>query len=301
MIGMKKTLKRMLAVLLLSILAACMPVSVQATTKRTTKKTASQKTTSKKTAAKKKTTSQSGKKKAAIQKNGWVKKKNRFYYYHNGKPLKGWQRLSGHTYYFGGNGVQRTSWRKIDNSFYCFGPDGGQNGYLLVNTQKNGITIGSNGKAQNLSGRAARKVKAMARISVCMDKIVGNGLAREKRLRRCYDYLRREVPYRSLTHYRKKDSNRDLWYVEAFLYYKYADCHMYASAFAYLANAIGYDNVVLIHALQHSWVRINGYYYDVSIGRLSPYSYRLFRMRSYNDMIDKYHYKVKTRRNLSKL
>lgn len=43
----------------------------------------------------------------------------------------------------------------------------------------------------------------------------------------------------------------------------YGNCFSFASAFAYLAKAIGYENVYCCNSGGHGWAEINGLIYDL--------------------------------------
>lgn len=241
---------------------------------------------------------------------GWVMKKNKCYYYVKNKPVTGVRKIGKRTYYFDSKGVQKVSWRKIGKDYYCFHSGEGSDGYMLTNTTWSGIKIGADGKAALPTDRAVRKMKVMVRISDFMDKIILNSKKRYKskrsKLKKCYDYLRKKYPYRFVSHYRSKDKNYDLWYVEALLKRRYADCHLYAFTFAYLANALGYQDVVVqtwhTKKYGHSYVILNdGKIYDVSLGRHNKKSYWLFGIskKKYYKKYPIYKSKKKTKRNIS--
>ena len=212
----------------------------------------------------------------AATKNGWIKKSNRYYYYENGKKVKGLKEINGKTYYFGKKGRQQYSWRKVGDNFYCFNAGYQTDGYMLKSTTKNGITLKKSGKAVISSERAQKKLEMMVRVSELMDTITkSKAYTQSKKLKLCYDYLRRNIPYRSASTLRLYDPDRDIYYVNLLLDNGYADCHPYAFTFAYLANALGYESIKVISAdnakvngtKPHSYVRIGKKYYDPSLGR----------------------------------
>lgn len=242
---------------------------------------------------------------AQAAKKGWKENsKKQWFYYRDGKALKGFQKIGKKHYYFSKKGVQGTSWRKIGSDYYCFKAANGKKGYMLTNTVKNGIQLGSDGKAVLSSERAEKKVKLMARISKYLDKIVSPGYSKKEKLKKCYDYLRYNIPYRFSGHFRKKDKNWDIWSANALLDNGYADCHPYACTFAYLANAIGYDKVRIQTAKKHTWVRIDKKYYDVSIAvRFFKNSYFLYAKdkESFMNYQEKHGYYLKLQVRLNRL
>ena len=212
----------------------------------------------------------------ARSKEGWVKEKEQWRYYTNGKKSKGLTRIGQKYYYFTKKGNQGTSWRKIDGAFYFFKTGRRSNAYMLKNTKKNGIKLGRDGKAILSSKRAKKKVKMMAAMSEYLDPLIKSSWSKKKKLTAVYDYMRRYVPYKFTTHFREKDKNWDIWCANKLLKNGYADCHPFACAFSYLANAIGYRNVIIESAKTHSWTRIGDEYYDVCIGRHNLRNYALF-------------------------
>ena len=248
---------------------------------------------------------------AKTVKNGWIKKSNRFYYYENGKKIKGLYTIDGQTYFFGKKGRQQTSWRKVGESYYYFNTAGYMTkGYMLKNTTKNGIKLKKNGKAVLSTPRAKKKVEMMVRVSELLDKVTREAYSQKKKLKLCYDFLRKKIPYRTASTIRLDDPDRDIYYVNLLLDNGYADCHPYASTFAYLANAIGYEKIKIISADNgkgahpHSYVRIGKKYYDPSLGRFEPKKYKFFglkssKMKKY--MKKYYHTKIRAKVLLSNL
>ena len=241
----------------------------------------------------------------AAKKKGWVRNsKKQWFYYRDGKALKGMQTIGKKTYYFSKKGVQRTSWRKIGKDYYYFKPAVGSKGYMLKNKKKNGIRLDADGKALLTSTRAQKKAAVMARASKFLDTIVTSGHSKQEKLKTCFDYLRYNIPYRFTSHFRKKDPNWDIWSANALMDNGYADCHPYACTFAYLANAIGYDKVYIQTAKKHSWVRIGSRYYDVSISvRFFKNSYFLYgkKKKPFMKYQEKHGYPLKLQVSLRKL
>ena len=241
---------------------------------------------------------------AAAKKTGWKKVKREWVYYQNGKKAKGLTRIGSKDYYFNEKGHQGTSWRKIQNDYYFFKTGRKTKGYMLKDTKVNGIRLDAQGKAILSSKRAARKAKLMAKISEYLDQHTKSSDTKKKKLRDIYDYMRRNIKFKFTTHFREKDRNWDIWCANKLLKNNYADCHPFACAFSYLANAIGYKDVMIESAKSHSWTRIGDKYYDVCIGRHNLRNYALFarpKDKFMVFMIERGHKKVKVRVHLDKL
>ena len=97
----------------------------------------------------------------AATKKGWVKTGKTFYYYKNGKKVKGWRTISKKIFYFDKKGKAVTGWKKLNGNYVYFKNTGkkGVKGRLLVKWQTiNGKRYyfkksGSNGsKTKKLTG-----------------------------------------------------------------------------------------------------------------------------------------------------
>lgn len=249
----------------------------------------------------------------AAPKKGWTKTSKGYTYYRDGKALKGLQTIGQKTYYFDSKGIQRTSWRKIGKNYYCFHAGTKTKGYMMVNSSRNGIKLGEDGIAILSSDRASAKAKTMSSVSKWLDSIIEKQKVVNKpqktQLKAVFDYLRKTLPYRFVSHFRTKDSNWDLWSVEYAMKYKRADCHPFACSFAYLANALGYNDITVFSwytkkygGQGHSWVRIGKTrIYDVSLSRFNKKSYKLFGMKESTYKKKYPYYKIKHTMKLSDL
>ena len=93
-------------------------------------------------------------------------------------------------------------------------------------------------------------------------KCTDSSMSREEKLRAAFDYIKtsylegvpHDPPYRELD-----------WPVvcanDLFVYGK-GDCFSYGAAFAYMAKAIGYEDVYACNSGGHGWAEIEGKYYD---------------------------------------
>ncbi len=237
---------------------------------------------------------------------GWVTQKSGYtYYYRNGQKLTGIQTIGSKVYYFDENGIQRTSWRSDGEHYYYFRVGKKSKGSMLVNGMRNGIQLGPDGAAILSSPRAQEKARLMSAVSAWLDSIIrarkAAKLSRREKLRAVFDHLRKHYPYRYVGHFRKTDPNWDIWSVDFMMAHHYADCHPFACSFAYLANALGYNNIVVFSwytkkfgGQGHSWVKIGkDRIYDVSLARHDKKSYELFGMKEKTYSSKYYFYKKK--------
>ena len=205
-----------------------------------------------------------------------------------------------HWSYFGENGWLRTGWQQMGQG--TSNPDGknskhwsyfGPNGWIRTGMQTMGTSTNPDGKCkQHLSyfggnGWLAdnkaftyNKVqyiadsrgwltqvkseydKTLVRAHQLVAKITNNSMKKKKKLRVCYDYfLKNYFDVRPRTpHY--SGQGWHIIYANDIFNNKKGNCYSYASAFAFTAKAIGYDNVYAAHGAQHGWAEINGLVYD---------------------------------------
>lgn len=108
---------------------------------------------------------------ASKKKNGVLYEAGKYYWYQDGKKVRGWYKENGKWYYFL-NSFNRAEnlWRKIDNNLYYFD----QNGVMLTNTTTNikGITYKFN-KGGSLASSSSQ-IKINKVIEVAKSKIGSN-------------------------------------------------------------------------------------------------------------------------------
>lgn len=194
-------------------------------------------------------------------KSQWVKTNGNLYYYDkNGKKLKGLKKISGKYYYFDSKYVQRVGWQKINNDYYYFNIAHGKKGYMQKSKTVDGITLDKNGKAKKTSD-ALDKLGILIKANQVVEKITNANMTRTQKLKKCFDYTKTTYKY---TTWRKFSAvkNWERAYAKDMFYKGRGNCFSYASAFAYLANALGYTNLYVVSSGGHGWVEINGKVYD---------------------------------------
>lgn len=226
---------------------------------------------------------------------GWVKTTRGYQYYdETGKLVKPGKNskykiftVGTKSYAVNSKGYQVYGWRKIDGKYYYFNYRYGKKGYMLKDTTVNAITLKPKGTAKFNGKRYKRKARILAHFSEWMDEITEDIplASRKEKLKASYDYLRR-LRYKNVGKLRRNDPNRDLWCCEYVYSTHTFDCHTAAATFAYFALTLGYTDVKW-HTMiwnprignQHSFVQINGKYYDPSLGRHNLKSYKLYAMK----------------------
>ncbi len=216
---------------------------------------------------------------AAVKKNQFVKSSNGNVSYYNakGSKVKGLVTIKGKKYYFDSKGIQREGWRCIKSKYYFFRQANGSGGYMMKSTKINGIRLKNNGTA-SYNKEQLRKLKLMVYSSNIADKVTNNKMTKAQKLKACF---RKAVSYNYGDGFDFVNvSNWDVWYGERMLYRGRGDCLGFASAFAYLANAVGYQ-AYTVSSGGHGWAEIKGKVYDPDWAKVTG-NINLYCGMSYN-------------------
>lgn len=144
-----------------------------------------------------------------------------------------------------------------------------------------------------LSGRArpvrSEEDKTLFRALQFRAQVVQPGMTQEEELRACYEAVKacREMQPR-YPHLRTMD-----WpsvYANDIFDNGAGNCFSFAAAFAYLAKAVGYEEVYVCNSGGHGWAEIDGKIYDPEWARSRP-NYDLFGL-SYDTALGSTYYKV---------
>ena len=117
-----------------------------------------------------------------------------------------------------------------------------------------------NGKA--MEGMSPESLATLQRAQAVVASITNDSMTREEKLRVCFDYVK--IAYGEskprVPHYRGMD-----WpviYANDMFLNGSGNCLSYGAAFAYMAKAIGYEEVYCCHSGGHGWAEIDGLVYD---------------------------------------
>ncbi len=207
-------------------------------------------------------------------------------YYLGGKLAHGEIKVGGKKYNFN-QGVYRSGLQKIDGKTYYFDSDGNikKNGIVGSDkdgwyyADKNGVInmnyvdgieykgkkwIVSNGKAKKVSTQSDKVLYSAAKE---VAKVTKPEMSKEKKLKACFDYSQKNyIELRPRTpHYKGLDW--PIVYANDMFIRGAGNCFSYAAAFAYMAKAIGYEEVYLCNSGGHGWAEIDGLVYDPEWGR----------------------------------
>lgn len=138
-------------------------------------------------------------------------------------------------------------------------------------------------------GKANEELKGEAlatflRAQAVVAGITNDGMTKEQKLRVCYDYVKVAYPEIKprIPHYTGMD-----WpviYANDMFVNGAGNCCSYAAAFAYMAKAIGYDEVYCCNSGGHGWAEIDGLVYDPEWSKWH-HAYDYFAL-SYNTRTD---------------
>lgn len=248
------------------------------------------------------------------EKNGWVTlSRNRKRYYRNGKLLKGmhkiegktyyffedsgtmatkWRTIKGKRYYFGTNGVRRQGVQKIGKRWFFFYPNGVMRDKGPVNYKGRTYYLDKNGAIEarkrgsiyyHADGTRMKKAEGyeyetLLTARKIVNQITNSSMSKSQKLETCFRWVMSKY-YRIVRPFTKPEG----WIAEyANDHFKKGsgDCFSDASAFAYLAKALGYKKVYVCvddtktdgTSEGHCWAEINGLVYDPLFAEAKSFS-----------------------------
>ena len=204
-----------------------------------------------------------------------------------------------HWSYFGSNGWLRTGMQVMGAGS---NPDGknkhhlsyfGDNGWLVVDK------VFTYSKVQYMSDTRGwltqvktEHEKTLARAMQLVAQVTNNGMTKEQKLRACYVHIRDGYPEYNprIPHFAGQG-----WHItyanDIFVGKdgrKGGNCISVGAAFAYMAKAIGFENVYAVNGTGHGWAEVNNLVYDAEWERHHSGSYYAV---NYNDTVGKQKYK----------
>ena len=197
----------------------------------------------------------------------WVSKKGQCYCYKNGKKLKnGIFTINNKKYYFDKNGKQKIGWRKIGKKNYFFNIKPAEKGYMIKGKTVDGVKLKKNGQASPNTNRAKMKLPMMIEVQKLADSLLDWRLTRTKQLRKAYDFV--NTYFHSIgSPNLGNGGDWDILYANSMLSRNGGNCYAHAAIFGYLANALGFKNVLIQNSTGHAWTQIGDKWYDPSYER----------------------------------
>ena len=181
-------------------------------------------------------------------------------------------------YYFNEKGIQQNGWQKIKGDYYFFQIRNGCYASMVTSRRVNGIYLTKSGEAR-YNSEEKRKLNLMVTANQVMRRVTKRNMSKPEKLWRCY---LKAVSYGyggtgNDYDFRYYYSNWDVSYAEDMFYRGHGDCFAFASAFAYLANAVGFEAKV-ISSGGHGWAEIKGEVCDPNWAKGTGHIERYYRM-----------------------
>ena len=237
-----------------------------------------------------------GRKKYRTNKNGVILKdrlvtvdKQVYYLNKNGVMKKGWKTFQSKKSYFGPNGARVTGLQKIGKKRYYFNKKGiMQTGTKKVKSttyylNEKGVLLAkkTGSKYYHANGRKMDRLQAqdfetLQTAKSIAARITTPQMTQAQKLKKCFDWVisKPYITYRGFSNFKGWPAV----YANDHFIRKGGNCHSDAAAFAYLAKALGYQNVYVCvdsdgrGGLGHGWAEINGLVYDPLFAEAKSYS-----------------------------
>ena len=169
-------------------------------------------------------------------------------------------------------------WQKIKGDYYFFQIRNGCYASMVTSRRVNGIYLTKSGEAR-YNSEEKRKLNLMVTANQVMRRVTKRNMSKPEKLWRCY---LKAVSYGyggtgNDYDFRYYYSNWDVSYAEDMFYRGHGDCFAFASAFAYLANAVGFEAKV-ISSGGHGWAEIKGEVCDPNWAKGTGHIERYYRM-----------------------
>lgn len=217
--------------------------------------------------------------------NGLITVNGKSFNFENGTLRTGYQKINGKTYYYNSAGIlQKNGIVGSEKDGYCYADKNG----VIDFTYRNGVTSGGydwlvvDGKAYKVEDE---NDEVLFKALKLVDYICDRDMSKSEKLRACFDYLQ-DDNYTELNP-RIPDYTGMDWpiiYANDIFDDDQGNCLSFAAAFAYMAVAIGYDEVYGCHSGGHGWCEINNLVYDPEWG-MHNFDYSYYGM-SYDEDCD---------------
>lgn len=236
-----------------------------------------------------------------LKKRGWhIVNNKKYFLLSDGKRAKGWTKVGGKYLYFQTNGLQRKQRGlfKAGGSVYCLKADfsratgmywvNGKRYYFhtktgkLIKDQKI-LVVDNKYYSADKDGVITRlnplEAQAALEAQKIINKCTNSSMSREQKLRACFNYTLWNIKYKTDPFDKAKFEVKDWQYQRVIQACKsgfVGNCYAFACIFAACAKELGYEPYVIVAAVDHGFVQINGLYYD-NMGPLFGVSSPKFR------------------------
>lgn len=191
----------------------------------------------------------------------WVEKASQVYCKVDGVTQKGGLKtIGGKTYLFDKKGRQLTGWHKVGKAYRFFTVASKAKGAMVSGKVVNGIKLDKSGRAI-LNSETRAELKVLVSATDFVEQHTKATWSQQKKLRACFNLLRDKYSERTFRSFSAKSGWNRSFALDIFTK-KSGNCHSYAAAFAYIANAIGCKTCKVVSSGGHSWAEVNGKVYD---------------------------------------
>lgn len=198
--------------------------------------------------------------------NGKIAYNGSTYNFANGLLKQGYVTINGKMYYYNNDGVMlKNCIVGNDKDGYCYATSSGVIDFTVRKAvSQNGVDWNVlNGKAYKVNTQEDRTLfRAFKEVDKALKGKDADSLTKSQKLKICFDYVKGAYIEKNprIPHYNGMD-----WpvvYANDMFVNGVGNCLSYGAAFAYMAKAIGYEEVYCCHSGGHGWAEIDGLVYD---------------------------------------
>lgn len=199
---------------------------------------------------------------------GWKTfSKGKTYFLYTGIRAKGLTKIAGKYYYFTNSGYMATGTFTVNGVTYYMTDDG-----VMERRKENSLYYDANNKA--LSAVESQHLETLETARKIVAQITTPGMSQSDKLYACFKWVMAK-PYITRRTFTPFDGWPAVHANDHFLYGG-GTCMADGAAFAYLACALGYDNVYMCTdgrtPAAHGWAEINGLVYDPLFAQAKSFS-----------------------------
>ena len=179
----------------------------------------------------------------------------------DGQLLQGLIKRDGKYYFYSDAGVLQTGGIVGNKNGYYYADKNGVIDFTLRTAVKfkDAQWLVLNGKAKKV---ASEYDKTLYRAFVLLKECTNDSMTKKEKLKASFRYLQKITTEKNprIPHYRGK--NWELMYANDIFVNRIGNCMSYGAAFAFMAKAIGYEEVYCVNSGGHGWAEVEHLVYD---------------------------------------
>lgn len=189
----------------------------------------------------------------------WIKVDGSHYHAkENGTLCKGlWISPKGNTYYFDKNCARKYGWQKIKGSYYYFSF---KNGVMAKAVTEDRIYLRKDGTAK-VTAQNRKLIDTYVTARGIAEAQTAPSMSKSQKLRKCMEYVIAK-PYQLIRYPFQNYAGWEIDYANDTFLRGGGTCFSDGASFAFLAHALGYENVYACSSLAHGWTELNERVYD---------------------------------------